>query len=308
MSQMRAEDLEAIEHCNILSIGLETLSFIIVCMKIPLVVSRYVTALTSCRLLKDWPPENPDPRTVASASNSAYRWTCHQCEHTWTAPPGARDAGGHHCPQCCKKVNRTTGRPLLVETNPELATEWVLHANLRTLDSITAGSDYLATWQCLLCQERYKLKVQYRVRGRGCPNLSCKSTRRLSLETIDKRKVRDSWRGVQNCHEKFRWSLLCMITLTEDNGRWKPSCSSCREDYLDLCIFHALYVVNGRIAALHVTGHLCTSMHELSVAPVHVMRISVSDPTWQSTMHDVLQSLWTHWVSICITLANVLAK
>ena len=161
-----------------------------------------VTALISCRLLKDWPPGNPDPSAVASASKFAYQWKCHQCSHTWTARPNARDVNGTNCPSCWTKVKGRVRKPLLVQTNPELAAEWVEHANSRTIDSITVGSGYIATWQCPLCHELHKSKVAEKVQGRGCPNSSCRSVRRMSPETLKKRKVRDSHRGVQHGNTK----------------------------------------------------------------------------------------------------------
>ena len=151
-----------------------------------------VTALLSCRLLKDWPPENPDPSTVACASKVPYQWKCHQCLHTWTARPNTREFNGSNCLSCWEKVKGRVRQPLLVQTNPELAAEWVEHANSRTIDSITAGSGYIATWQCPLCNESYKKQVHRRVMGHGCPNSSCKSIRRLSPETIKARAERDS--------------------------------------------------------------------------------------------------------------------
>ena len=161
-----------------------------------------VTALISCRLLKDWPPENPDPSTVASASEVAHQWKCHQCLHTWTVRPNARDVNGSNCPSCWTKVKGRVRQPLLVQTNPELAAEWVEHANSRTIDTITVGSGYIATWQCPLCHGLFKSMVANKVRGCGCSNLSCKSIRRLSPETLQKRKERDSQRGVQHAHTR----------------------------------------------------------------------------------------------------------
>ena len=151
-----------------------------------------------CRLLKDWPSESPDPSTVSCGSLTVFQWICHRCEHTWNAKPSNRDASGSNCPQCWAKAKRSVRQPLLVQTNPELAAEWVTHANLRALESITAGSGYLATWQCLTCNEYFQSRVCNRVKGSGCPSPSCKTTRRLSPDKLQKRSLRDSQRGVQH--------------------------------------------------------------------------------------------------------------
>ena len=144
-----------------------------------------------CRLLKDWSPNNPDPSTVGCGSEEAYEWVCHQCAHVWRTRPDLRHALSSNCPKCWERRRQTVKRPLIVDAYPELAAEWVGLPNCKSLHSITAGSMQKANWQCPICNRFYMARVHDRVPGTGCSNSPCMTIRRVSPESLEKRRWRD---------------------------------------------------------------------------------------------------------------------
>ena len=145
-------------------------------------------AAMSCRLLTDWHPDNPDPSTVASSVHKICKWVCHQCAHVWSTRPNDRDARGSGCPQCSNKRKGIGKLPLFAVSHPELAAEWVPHPDLKPIHSLTAGSGEMGNWQCPLCKGFYQAMVCNRTRGSGCQKPSCLLVRRLSSETLERRR------------------------------------------------------------------------------------------------------------------------
>jgi|694.fasta_scaffold26653_8 hypothetical protein len=63
----------------------------------------------------------------------------------------------------------------LTISHPELAAQWHPTLNPRSVESVSAGSDYRAVWICIEEDHTWESTVSNRVRGRGCPYCAGKS-------------------------------------------------------------------------------------------------------------------------------------
>ena len=224
-------------------------------------------AAMSCRFLRDWHRDNPDPSTVASSSNTIYSWICHLCAHVWNTSPNSREMNSTDCPQCLQKRQRTAKLPLFVEAHPELAAEWVPHPDFKPINSLTIGSNEMEKWQCPLCQGIYATSVKRRVLGKGCPNSSCCTARRLSSEVLQRRKLIQDLRYGRT-GQSFWVPLMPMSLSTTDIGIQRSQLQSCsnyswqcfmKRDWVCTSVWHKYHYDS--IAQISLSVWWCIHLH-----------------------------------------------
>ncbi len=126
-------------------------------------------------LAKEWMVEKNDRPIDEITAGSQYKawWQCKNCSHNWQCPVSARTKGSG-CPKCAGRFDIS-----VIEKNPYLAKEWIKEKNDRPIEEITAGSGYLAWWECGTCNNNWQAKVTDRVKGTDCPR--CAGQHRISL-------------------------------------------------------------------------------------------------------------------------------
>ena len=146
----------------------------------PFFVSRGTGRFCSCRsiaadsrLRQEWHPDNPDPATVAQASNlQKYKWRCTagRGHPDYEARPDTRSTYGAGCPACAAERYGKGGHGSLAEQRPELAAEWDAVKNRRPPGQLTCGSGVRAWWRCSQCGHSWQARVVARsLRGQKCP-------------------------------------------------------------------------------------------------------------------------------------------
>lgn len=122
-------------------------------------------------LAEEWSDNNQiSPYEVTYGSSAQkYLWECRtNRSHVWEATPNTRTNGetGSGCPVCSnKKV--IPGINDLAASDPDLASTWS-QKNTRSVETVSSGSDYVATWDCIDCGFTWKCRVYLRA-GRVCP-------------------------------------------------------------------------------------------------------------------------------------------
>ena len=133
------------------------------------------------RLLEEWHPDNPDPATVAVASNvQKYKWRCTagRGHADYEARPDARSTYGTGCPACAAEQKGKLSHGSLAQQRPDLAAEWDAARNRRPPGQLTCGSDFMAWWRCSQCQHSWQAQVDVRAaKGYGCPR--CRESNRM---------------------------------------------------------------------------------------------------------------------------------
>ena len=79
------------------------------------------------RLLQEWHPDNPDPATVAQASNQQeYKWRCTagRGHADYEAMPRDRSSHGNDCPACWIEQNGKVSLGRLAEQQLDLVAGW----------------------------------------------------------------------------------------------------------------------------------------------------------------------------------------
>jgi hypothetical protein len=144
-------------------------------------------------LAKEWhPTKNGElkPINFTIRSSKQVWWQCDE-HHVWQATINHRNRNGR-CPQCTaqikehhsskkraqKVLNTRSNAPqksnCLVNTNPELVTEWHPTKNgALTPSDVTAGSTKKVWWQCRKHKEhQWETIISNRSKGCGCPYCS----------------------------------------------------------------------------------------------------------------------------------------
>lgn len=141
-------------------------------------------------LLKDWVyDENPDPLTVAYASNKPVKWCCNVCSHEWTAAPQRR-ARGRGCKKCATEAKK--GVPLTkrepISEHKDVMKDWDWSKNTKDPSKITCGSSIKRHWLCSKCSNEWFATPNQRMNSKsGCPycsGLGLHSDGRNSLATM----------------------------------------------------------------------------------------------------------------------------
>lgn len=124
-------------------------------------------------LAKQWHPTKNalTPAEVKAGSGQSVWWKCQQ-GHEWQAVINSRNKG-RGCPYCANK-KPLAGFNDLQTTHPELASEWNSSLNAKKLESVLAGSHYIAVWNCAVGHS-WKAKVNDRQQGHGCPKCAGES-------------------------------------------------------------------------------------------------------------------------------------
>lgn len=117
------------------------------------------------------------PQNFLAGSNRSIFWICKKCGHRWAAKISARALRGTGCPICAveqrtktKTRNIITKKGSLLETHPELASEWDndSNGNLKP-HMITSGSNKKVFWIGKECGHHWQATIANRVNGNGCP-------------------------------------------------------------------------------------------------------------------------------------------
>ncbi len=147
---------------------------------------KYVTS--DPKLIKEWDYQkniiSPDKVTLFS---SKKRWFL--CEngfknHSYDAVVADKYRDLTSCPYCSnRKVLK--GFNDLATKRPDLLIDWDYENNEKTPFEITAGSKYLANWECHTCGYKWKATVSSRVNGNGCKQ--CAKKRRV--ETASRLRI-----------------------------------------------------------------------------------------------------------------------
>lgn len=101
-------------------------------------------------------------KITAGSQHKAW-WKCKTCDHQWQATVSSRK-NGSGCPKCAGRHGIS-----LLEQFPDLAKEWMIEKNRRSIQKVTAGSDYPAWWKCSACDHQWRTRVGKRTKGSGCP-------------------------------------------------------------------------------------------------------------------------------------------
>ena len=155
-----------------------------------------------CRLAAEWHHDNPAPESIAQGSKRAFLWTCPACKHDYKAEPGHRSNRFSGCPLCARERQVKGGRPLFKDDRPDLAAEFVSQENSRSLESLTCGSSFRATFKCRDCGTKFQRTVWERVRANmGCP--SCASQVRVGNRPVGE-VIAESKESTKNAEEESK--------------------------------------------------------------------------------------------------------
>ena len=125
------------------------------------------------RPLEEWHPDNPDPATVAQASDILkYKWRCtaDKGHADYEARPDSRSSRGTGCPACWKEQLRKFSHGSLAEQRPDLVAEWDAARNGGPPGQLTCGSGVRAWWRCSQFRHSWQAEVAHRAAlGNGCP-------------------------------------------------------------------------------------------------------------------------------------------
>ena len=129
-------------------------------------------------LAKQWDYEkniDTTPKTVTANSSKKVWWKCPKSSsHSWQAIISNRNKG-RGCPYCNGNIASSTNN--LLNTHPEIATEWSIEKNIGILpENITKGVIKKYWWKCPKKESHfYQASPNNRTRGKGCPFCSGKS-------------------------------------------------------------------------------------------------------------------------------------
>lgn len=118
-------------------------------------------------LSEQWHPTRNkiSPSEVKAGSGIPAWWICEE-GHEWKAVINSRNLG-RGCPYCANK-KALAGYNDLSTTHPEIASEWDRLSNAKNIETVLAGSHYVAVWKCS-AGHSWKAKVNDRQQGHGCP-------------------------------------------------------------------------------------------------------------------------------------------
>lgn len=148
-------------------------------------------------LAKYWHPTKNGslkPNQVTKGSTRMAWWLCPNGHEYMTAIMNRStafknsDGKAIGCPQCSKKEGAQSRvksvlnkKGSLLETHPEMLSEWHPTKNEHNPGEVLAGSHYLATWFCKRGHE-WQAQVKNRaLRGDGCPICNTNSTSRIEI-------------------------------------------------------------------------------------------------------------------------------
>lgn len=136
------------------------------CCHNPKVNSKNNLGILRPNLAKEWDyaKNSKKPEEILPNSNKSYNWICPK-GHKYLATANNRTSG-HCCPYCSgQKVCEDN---CLSTINPELAKQWHLTKNKKTVNEVTAGSNQYAWWICERGHE-WRSKISSRTSlKRGC--------------------------------------------------------------------------------------------------------------------------------------------
>lgn len=123
---------------------------------------------THPELAREWSTENEKLASEVT-HGSSYRalWVCSQ-GHSWSTTVKYRVKYGSSCKECSKgKTRAKSGLNDIATTHPDIAKEWADED--KKANDVSAGSEYVAQWQCQQ-GHLYRKTVYERVRrGVSCP-------------------------------------------------------------------------------------------------------------------------------------------
>lgn len=160
---------------------------------------RKTLAEANPELAKEWHfTKNGEltPDSVGEFSNRKIWWRCKE-GHEWQSPVSVRSKGCG-CPYCAGKYP-IVGKTDLVTVNPQLAAEWHPDKNGELIPTeVTANSNKKVWWLCKKGHE-WKISVNHRNRGRGCPYCAGKIAMKgeTDLATVNP-KLAVEWHPTKN--------------------------------------------------------------------------------------------------------------
>ena len=124
-------------------------------------------------LAKEWMVEKNDRLIEDITAGSQYKawWKCKTCDNQWQAAVVTRSKGSG-CRLCAGSSRKKL--PYIIDEHKYLTKEWVTDKNIKSIEGITAGSNYKAWWECNSCNYQWESKVSDRVKGDGCPKCAGK--------------------------------------------------------------------------------------------------------------------------------------
>lgn len=125
----------------------------------------------------DYSQNAVSPAEISYGSHKKAWFVCQWCGYKWNCEIKARTIGKSKCPICAKKIagKKLQQRKLQVngslqENRPDIALEWDYEKNNGiTPDDVTFSSHEYAWWKCSDCCNEYRMMVNDRANGQGCP-------------------------------------------------------------------------------------------------------------------------------------------
>jgi len=129
-------------------------------------------ATTHPRLAAELHPSRANSQAATNFTAGDTRrllWLCGRCGHEFRASAEDRVKGRRSCENCKKERTRASGRSIAAKY-PDLAKTWLPELNEgRRPDEFTKGSGVEVIWWCENGKHPFKMRIEARTRGCGCP-------------------------------------------------------------------------------------------------------------------------------------------
>lgn len=162
-----------------------------------------------------------DISKVTKGSEKIVFWKCKKCNSSFDLKVEHRKRG-MNCPYCRGlRINKTNS---LKSLRPDIAKLWSENNNISP-NEIGIGSSKEFYWNCEECKEVYKMSVNKKTNGRGCPFCAgYRTSKKMSLGGIYP-EISKEWHPIKN-------GELTPFDVSKSSGKkvwWK--CNNCNSDY-----------------------------------------------------------------------------
>jgi len=145
-------------------------------------------------LIKEWHPTKNGkltPWTVTASSGKLAWWICSiNSKHEWSTLINARSKiHGNDCPYCCPTNCLPSEDYNLLVINPELCEEWNYDKNVKNPEEYTPASGAKVWWRCKECNYEWKIQINNRKKGTGCPECNKSKGEKECKRVFDLRNI-----------------------------------------------------------------------------------------------------------------------
>ena len=117
------------------------------------------------------------PDAITSGSTVKAWWHCNSCDGRYEMRVNSKTSGHQGCPYCSGRKALAGFNDLASQYPDLISKEWDYESNNKKglkPDDITSCSQVEANWHCNTCKGKYKMMVEDKIYGYGCPYCICK--------------------------------------------------------------------------------------------------------------------------------------